>query len=72
MISFYRYILCMGNLSITSNHLPSIGFKSLIVVISKSLSPAAEFAKISALVWSSISVYAFSRCGKIKFRLKWF
>lgn len=52
--------------------LPSIDFKFLIIVVSKSLSPTAEFAKISALVRSSISVHAFSRRCKIIFRFKWF
>lgn len=55
----------------TSNRLSSISFKSLIIVVSKSLSPAAEFAKISALVWSSISVHAFSRRRKIVFWFEW-
>lgn len=55
----------------TSNRLSSISFKSLIIVVSKSLSPAAKFAKISALVWSTISVHAFSRRGKIVFWFEW-
>lgn len=72
MITWNSCILCIANLSMTHTLLPTIGFKLLIVVISKSLSPAAEFAKISALMWSPISVNAFSRRGKIKCRFKWF
>lgn len=51
--------------------LPSIDFKFLIIIVSKSLSPAAELAKISALVRSSISIHAYSRRGEIIFRSKW-
>lgn len=66
------YISYITILSMIYNRLSSISFKSLIIVVSKSLSPAAEFAKVSALVWSSISIHAFSRRGKIVFWFKWF